>query len=93
MPKVECARCGYEWFIKSVRSPEVFCQSCRARKVQTVHGELGKCLPWQGRFAPDLTTPIDDDGKPVLPGLRLCAKADCVSPRHVVPTEEVNDGN
>ena len=93
MAKVECARCGFEWEIKSVRTPEVFCYSCRARKVQTVHGPLGKCVPWQGHFAADLTTPIDDDGNPVMPGLRLCGKSDCVSPRHVVPTERGNGGD
>lgn len=92
MPKVECARCGFEWVIKSVRSPEVFCQSCRARKVQTVHGELGKCTPWHGYFAPDLTTPIDDDGEIVMAGVRICGKSDCVSPRHVIPNERGENG-
>lgn len=93
MAKVECARCGYEWDVKSPRGTELFCYSCRLRKVQTVHGPLGKCVPWHGRFGPDFTTPIDDDGKPVFPGVRLCAKSDCVSPRHVVPTEEEKNGS
>ena len=92
MPKVECARCGFAWEIKSVRSPEVFCWSCRSRKVQTVHGKLGKCIPWAGRFAEDFATPIDDDGLVVMPGVRLCGKSDCVSPRHVVPYERNSDG-
>lgn len=93
MAKVECARCGYEWEIKTVRNPEVFCYSCRSRKVQTVHGALGKCVPWHGRFAADFATPVDDDGKVVMPGVRLCGNSDCVSVKHVIPYEGGNDGN
>ena len=92
MPTVQCSRCGFEWEIKSVRNPEVFCYSCRSKKVQTVHGSLGKCVPWHGRFAADFDTPIDDDGLVVMPGVRLCGKSDCVSPRHVIPFERKRNG-
>jgi len=62
MPRVQCERCGMEWTINSVRRKVILCQSCRARKVQTVHStEHGKCLPWAGHFGADEVTPVDDD--------------------------------
>lgn len=30
-----------------------------------------------------MTTPIDEKGNPVLPGIRICGKLDCVMPDHV----------
>jgi hypothetical protein len=83
MANVECARCGYTWDIQSPRNREHFCTSCKAGKVQTVTGVFGPCVPWHGRFAPDHATPIDDYGKVVRPGTRLCGNADCVSARHI----------
>ena len=38
-------------------------------------------------FAADESTPVDDDGVPVMPGLRVCKNQDCVNPEHV---EEVS---
>lgn len=46
-----------------------------------------KCYPWQGRFAVDLVTPIDENGYPVKPGRRLCGNADCTNSRHIVREE------
>jgi hypothetical protein len=40
-------------------------------------------LPWHGGFAVDDVTPIDDDGFPVLPGVRLCGHNDCVNISHI----------
>lgn len=34
-------------------------------------------------FADDEVTPVDDDGVPVLPGVRMCGHTDCVNPDHV----------
>jgi len=89
MPRVRCERCGMEWTINSVRRKVILCQSCRARKVQTVHSpEHGKCLPWAGHFGADEVTPVDDDGVPVFPGVRSCGNNDCVSVKHVIGYEK-----
>ncbi len=62
---------------------KVFCQSCRTRRSTTVNtGEL-KCIPWHGRFAPDLVTPLNELGEPILPGNRICGMLDCVNPEHI----------
>ena len=82
---ITCERCGYEWTVNSIRRNSRLCTSCRARKVQTVHTKEGKCIPWHGRFAEDQITPIDDDGNPVLPGIRICHHYDCCAPSHVIP--------
>ena len=52
--------------------------------MQTVHTKQGKCLPWHGGFAADDITPLDDEGKPVLPGVRGCGHNDCVNPSHII---------
>ena len=61
----------------------VLCQSCRTRRSSTVKTGDMKCLPWHGRFAGDLVTPLNDFGEPVLPGKRLCGMLDCVNPDHI----------
>jgi hypothetical protein len=88
MKRVQCERCGMEWQVASIRRKVVLCQSCRSRKVQTVHSPEGKCYPWHGHFAADEVTPVDDEGFPVLPGVRSCGHNDCTNPRHVVGYEE-----
>jgi hypothetical protein len=42
----------------------------------------GKCLPWQGMFVNEVT-PIFDDGREVLPGVRSCGHSDCVNGNHI----------
>lgn len=85
MPVITCERCGFQWELNSTRQKTVLCASCRARKVQTVHTAKGKCLPWHGNFASDDITPVDDNGFPVLPGVRRCGHNDCCNPAHVEP--------
>jgi len=92
MPRIQCERCGFEWDLNSTRQKTVLCASCRARKVQTVHTKKGKCLPWHGGFAKDDVTPLDDDGQPVLPGVRSCGHNDCVNPSHIIKWEGNDDG-
>jgi hypothetical protein len=89
MQRIQCERCGFQWELHS-RQKTVLCGSCRARKVQTVHTRMGKCLPWHGGFAADDVTPLDDDGMPVLPGVRLCGHNDCVNVLHI-QKEGMND--
>jgi hypothetical protein len=83
MPKIECVRCGFEWVVANVRKQDNYCVSCRARKVATVDLGGDKCHPWQGMFGSDLITPVDDNGRPVKPGHRVCGNADCVNSRHI----------
>jgi ribosomal protein L37AE/L43A len=88
MPVVQCERCGYEWSVSSRRGKVILCASCRARRVQTISAAVGKCFPWGGRFAGDETTPVDDDGKPMFPGVRSCGNNDCVNVAHVIGYEK-----
>ena len=60
--------------------------------MQTVHTKKGKCLPWHGGFAGDDVTPLDDDGRLVLPGVRGCGHNDCVNPSHIMKWEGNDDG-
>jgi hypothetical protein len=45
-------------------------------------------MPWHGHFGADEITPIDDDGKPVFPGVRSCGNNDCCNPQHVIGYEK-----
>jgi hypothetical protein len=76
--------------VASVRRKVILCQSCRSRKVQTVHSFEGKCFPWHGFFGADEVTPVDDDGVAVMPGVRSCGNTDCVNVRHVIGYEKGN---
>jgi len=49
-------------------------------------------LPWHGGFAGDDVTPLDDDGRLVLPGVRGCGHNDCVNPSHIMKREGNDDG-
>lgn len=84
MGTIRCERCGFEWQLNSSRQKTILCVSCRAKKVQTVHTAKGKCIPWHGGFAADDVTPLDDDGTPVLPGIRVCGHQDCVRSDHIL---------
>ena len=83
MPEVKCERCGFKWDLLSTRKPTSLCASCRAKRVQTVQSVKGKCYPWHGFFAPDMVTPISEDGTLVVTGQRLCGNLDCVNPAHM----------
>lgn len=83
MQVIQCERCGFEWQLSSSRQKTILCSSCRAKKVQTVHTKRGKCIPWHGGFAADDVTPVNENGEPILPGVRRCGNNDCVSPSHI----------
>lgn len=83
MPFVECERCGVRWDATNARKNVKLCSSCRARPARTVHSDFGKCQPWRGMFGADESTPVDDDGQPVLPGFRRCGNADCMNRDHI----------
>ena len=91
---MNCLRCGIEdangQIAKRVeRHTTQLCSSCRARPAEMVDSDLGKCLPHKGDFDLNTNTPLDADGKTVMPGYRICKNADCVEPDHVLPLIEL----
>lgn len=74
-----CQRCGIQWEVEPTRKVNDLCVSCRARKTQKVRD----CLPWHGRYANDMLTPVHEDGSPVMPGKRICGNSDCVNTNHL----------
>ena len=85
-----CVRCGTQWEVvkNKRRKTRPLCQSCRTRRASVINTAAGKCIPWHGDFGSDWVTPIDDDGRPYLPGERTCGHSDCVNTAHIKPTEE-----
>jgi len=83
MEYVSCERCG---FVMEYRKRTKLCSDCRARKTS----KIDDCIAWQGDFAGDLITPINEFGEPVFTGIRTCPNADCVQPEHWInePTED-----
>jgi len=81
MPEVvtQCLRCGITWVESTSRKNNDLCKDCRARKMQKIDG----CIVWHGHYAYDFITPVDDEGEPVLQGIRICGKVDCVNPSHI----------
>lgn len=47
------------------------------------------CTPWQGEFDFDTMQPLDDKGRPYMPGMRKCGHADCVNSAHVLTFEKL----
>lgn len=45
-------------------------------------GKVKVCLPWPGDLD-EQNRPVDDEGKLVAPGRRVCGHSDCMSPEHV----------
>ena len=74
----QCPRCGLTWDVNTTRKPPEVCPDCRARK-QT---KIGDCLIWQGNYAEDLVTPINEDGELVIEGEPICGHSDCVESSH-----------
>lgn len=74
-----CQRCGIAWEVHPSRKPNIFCESCRAKRAT----KISDCLPWHGRFGADQVTPITEDGSEVMPGIRTCGHADCVNRDHL----------
>jgi hypothetical protein len=76
------------------------CKDCRdVRKAEAVnsrkkkridHPELGVvyCVIWDGELNDDWF-PIDDEGKPFVPGERICGFKDCVNTTHVIPPKKM----
>jgi hypothetical protein len=81
--KNTCNRCGFIWNIRQPRFVDGLCSSCLAKQEKVLRTGRLACQPWQGRFARDDVTPVNQNGEPVLPGHRLCKNSDCVNPKHI----------
>ena len=88
-----CLQCGVEDHNGAIakrveRHSSQLCGDCRARPQKTVDSESGKCRPHKGEFDWATRQPVDDQGKPILPGVRACRNDDCVEPDHIIPDFE-----
>jgi hypothetical protein len=45
-------------------------------------------LIWQGNYAEDMVTPINEDGELVMLGIAKCGHLDCVNPEHRKATND-----
>lgn len=83
--KVECRRCGFKWAVAADKRnrKDLLCINCRARKQNVIqYGKL-RCEPHQGLVDQDLN-PIDEQGRLVKVGERVCGHRDCVNDSHIV---------
>lgn len=48
------------------------------------------CKPHTGLFD-DFDNPLDEQGKPFMPGIRICLKSDCVEPTHQLSHHKKNE--
>jgi hypothetical protein len=87
--KITCQRCGIEAVINArqlYRETEStkLCRSCTAKPVKTTMRNGFLCFPHRGEIDLDTMTPLDKNGKPYLPGERICGTLDCTTKSHIV---------
>jgi hypothetical protein len=93
--KSTCERCGYEW-IQNERqlyreTAELkFCRSCKATESKSVMRDGWVCSPHRGEVDLDTMTPLDRNGKPYLPGTRICGMLDCITKAHIITEAPTN---
>ena len=83
--QVECRRCGFKWAVNAEKRgrKDLLCVSCRVKPATTIqYGKL-RCQPHRGAVDQNLN-PIDDQGKLLYVGERVCGHRDCVNPAHIV---------
>ena len=83
--QVECRRCGFKWAVNAEKRGrrDLLCVSCRVKPATTIqYGKL-RCQPHKGAVDHNLN-PIDDSGKLIFAGERICGHRDCVNPSHIV---------
>ncbi len=90
-----CDRCGIEWrfaqtYLQRIYSTDL-CADCRRKPAKAVGPSDDYCTPWQGEVDLDTFAPLNPDGTLYKAGIRICGKADCVRPKHVIlsPLEAV----
>ena len=82
---VECRRCSFVWTVAADKRgrKDLLCINCRARKQKVItYGEL-RCEPHEGLVDNDLN-PIDEQGKLLKVGERVCGHKDCMNDTHIV---------
>lgn len=89
-----CNRCGYVWsfptrYLHGRNYDHTLCGNCKASPQLTVKRDGIVCKPWDGDIDLDSMQPIDDDGKPYMPGIRTCGNSDCVFRSHVITTDQL----
>ena len=83
--QVECRKCGFKWAVNAEKRGrrDLLCVSCRVKPATTIqYGKL-RCTPHVGAVDQNLN-PIDDAGRPVFVGERVCGHRDCVNVAHIV---------
>jgi hypothetical protein len=90
---MNCPRCGIEVDQDTLNSrvsrgqTDKHCKDCRMRPTFQLKNNKIICLPWRGEVDEDLN-PIDNKGRPYLPGLRTCGFKDCVNKQHIIDSLE-----
>lgn len=91
-----CERCGAdiknETIAKRIsrgQADAYLCSSCVAKPATQInYGDTTACKPWQGDVDLDTMQPLDDRGRPYLPGARRCGHADCVNRKHIIRQDD-----
>lgn len=87
--QITCQRCGIEAVVNArqlYRETEStkLCRSCTAKPVKTTMRNGWLCFPHRGDIDLDTMTPLDNKGKPYLPGVRICGTLDCTTKAHIL---------
>jgi hypothetical protein len=87
--KITCQRCGIEAVVNArqlYRQTEStkLCRSCTAKPAKTNMRNGWLCFPHRGEIDLNTMTPLDKNGKPYLPGERICGTLDCTTKSHIV---------
>jgi len=83
--KVECRRCGFMWAVAAEKRgrKDLLCINCRARKQAVIQYGVLRCIPHEGLVDVNLN-PIDESGKLLKAGERVCGHKDCMNETHIV---------
>jgi len=83
--RVECRRCSFEWAVPYEKRgrKDLLCINCRAKKQTVITYKGLRCEPHQGLVDADLN-PIDEQGRLLKQGERICGHRDCINDAHIV---------
>lgn len=83
--RVECRRCSFVWAVPYEKRgrKDLLCINCRAKKQTVITYKGLRCEPHQGLVDQDLN-PIDESGRLLKAGDRVCGHRDCVNDAHIV---------
>lgn len=86
---MNCERCGVEMDSAIIHKREVRgiydkrCSDCRMKPSRKINYEDDYCMPHKGELDAEFN-PIDNKGRPYLPGLRTCGHKDCIRKTHII---------